>query len=129
MVVCFFLIIRRPPRSTRTDTLFPYTTLFRSARLEILCRKPDLPARADGRRGEYGRAQCDRPGEGHRRRRRGQVRTRRLCRKARQDDGPHGQGRADRSEEHKSEPQTLMRTSYAVFYVKNKHKTQIKKRR
>src|SRR3546814_16385162 len=28
--VCFFLMIRRPPRSTRTDTLFPYTTLFRS---------------------------------------------------------------------------------------------------
>src|SRR3546814_14749784 len=28
---CFFLMIRRPPRSTRTDTLFPYTTLFRSA--------------------------------------------------------------------------------------------------
>src|SRR3546814_13185372 len=30
MVACFFLMIRRPPRSTRTDTLFPYTTLFRS---------------------------------------------------------------------------------------------------
>src|SRR3546814_16992888 len=30
-VFCFFLMIRRPPRSTRTDTLFPYTTLFRSA--------------------------------------------------------------------------------------------------
>src|SRR3546814_19508342 len=30
MVVIFFLMIRRPPRSTRTDTLFPYTTLFRS---------------------------------------------------------------------------------------------------
>src|SRR3546814_15696302 len=30
MVFCFFLMIRRPPRSTRTDTLFPYTTLFRS---------------------------------------------------------------------------------------------------
>src|SRR3546814_7953832 len=29
-MVCFFLMIRRPPRSTRTDTLFPYTTLFRS---------------------------------------------------------------------------------------------------
>src|SRR3546814_16913288 len=29
--VCFFLMIRRPPRSTRTDTLFPYTTLFRSS--------------------------------------------------------------------------------------------------
>src|SRR3546814_16493818 len=33
-VVCFLLIIRRPPRSTRTDTLFPYTTLFRSRSLE-----------------------------------------------------------------------------------------------
>src|SRR3546814_14761402 len=32
-VVFFFLMIRRPPRSTRTDTLFPYTTLFRSERL------------------------------------------------------------------------------------------------
>src|SRR3546814_11056713 len=30
LFVCFFLRIRRPPRSTRTDTLFPYTTLFRS---------------------------------------------------------------------------------------------------
>src|SRR3546814_19840968 len=32
VVVCFFLMIRRPPRSTRTDTLVPYTTLFRSPR-------------------------------------------------------------------------------------------------
>src|SRR3546814_13308829 len=32
LLICFFLMIRRPPRSTRTDTLFPYTTLFRSAR-------------------------------------------------------------------------------------------------
>src|SRR3546814_14591748 len=31
-LLIFFLMIRRPPRSTRTDTLFPYTTLFRSAR-------------------------------------------------------------------------------------------------
>src|SRR3546814_16897921 len=30
-IVCFFLMRRRPPRSTRTDTLFPYTTLFRSS--------------------------------------------------------------------------------------------------
>src|SRR3546814_14687487 len=38
----FFLMIRRPPRSTRTDTLFPYTTLFRSPhqRLEISCASP-----------------------------------------------------------------------------------------
>src|SRR3546814_9304820 len=35
----FCLMLRRPPRSTRTDTLFPYTTLFRSA---YLCRAPDL---------------------------------------------------------------------------------------
>src|SRR3546814_20661914 len=32
---CFFLMIRRPPRSTRTDTLFPYTTLFRSSEVEM----------------------------------------------------------------------------------------------
>src|SRR3546814_296294 len=31
VALCFFLMIRRPPRSTRTDTLFPYTTLFRSS--------------------------------------------------------------------------------------------------
>src|SRR3546814_17786589 len=34
MHVCFFLMIRRPPRSTRTDTLFPYTTLFRSCPID-----------------------------------------------------------------------------------------------
>src|SRR3546814_16296523 len=38
---CFFLMIRRPPRSTRTDTLFPYTTLFRSHHLRGLGVKPD----------------------------------------------------------------------------------------
>src|SRR3546814_17683047 len=32
----FFLMIRRPPRSTRTDTLFPYTTLFRSTRISVV---------------------------------------------------------------------------------------------
>src|SRR3546814_19044478 len=44
----FFLMIRRPTRSTRTDTLFPYTTLFRSAageqRLTVLDPEMDLPA-------------------------------------------------------------------------------------
>src|SRR3546814_12541983 len=34
-VICFFLMIRRPPRSTRTDTLVPYTTLFRSERVLV----------------------------------------------------------------------------------------------
>src|SRR3546814_12273316 len=37
--MCFFLMIRRPPRSTRTDTLFPYTTLFRSIR--VLREQPE----------------------------------------------------------------------------------------
>src|SRR3546814_14245485 len=36
LVDFFFLMIRRPPRSTRTDTLFPYTTLFRSVEAEVL---------------------------------------------------------------------------------------------
>src|SRR3546814_14137792 len=40
----FFLRIRRPPRSTRTDTLFPYTTLFRSA----ACRGPRARGQAEG---------------------------------------------------------------------------------
>src|SRR3546814_14923415 len=41
MTLIFFLMIRRPPRSTRTDTLFPYTTLFRSHRRELLRRPHD----------------------------------------------------------------------------------------
>src|SRR3546814_18591752 len=40
MCFCFFLMIRRPPRSTRTDTLFPYTTLFRSFR-DFLVADPE----------------------------------------------------------------------------------------
>src|SRR3546814_12628997 len=40
--VVFFLMIRRPPRSTRTDTLFPYTTLFRSGQIDIDAGKQAL---------------------------------------------------------------------------------------
>src|SRR3546814_13358670 len=89
----FFLMIRRPPRSTRTDTLFPYTTLFRSLRRarECLCRGRVHPARIGTERQRSG--QCRR--EGHRR------------------------GRS-RSEEHTSELQSLMRISYAVFCLKKK---------
>src|SRR3546814_6533168 len=95
-----FLMIRRPPRSTRTDTLFPYTTLFRShmglhrvgrhvqVGRDLLVRMPrrDLPqhlhlARADPQLGERPRI---------------------------------------RSEEHTSELQSLMRISYAVFCLKKK---------
>src|SRR3546814_19644993 len=62
----FFLMIRRPPRSTRTDTLFPYTTLFRSH---------SLPARQQPRSPRVGRQRqeitderprCRRPGGGPR---------------------------------------------------------------
>src|SRR3546814_7348964 len=81
MLVCyvFFLMIRRPPRSTRTDTLFPYTTLFRSivSWTTVLPRGCAVPAG----RGQH----ADRT------------------------------ARAKRSEEHTSELQSLMRTSYAVF--------------
>src|SRR3546814_5876255 len=48
----FFLMIRRPPRSTRTDTLFPYTTLFRSART-ALATFADRSRREDGGRSPY----------------------------------------------------------------------------
>src|SRR3546814_18827433 len=40
---CFFLMIRRPPRSTRTDTLFPYTTLFRSSSKDLAALFADAP--------------------------------------------------------------------------------------
>src|SRR3546814_6065360 len=98
----FFLMIRPPPRSTRTDTLFPYTTLFRSIRH---LDRPDA-GRADEHRIALERS----PGVEHRVLRRAgrpdQVR----------DDG----GRARRSEEHTSELQSLMRISYAVFCLKKK---------
>src|SRR3546814_11684518 len=100
-VFCFFLMIRRPPISTRTDTLFPYTTLFRSA-----------AARAGVRRGVAVAADdpdvLDGKAEGFR----GDLRERRV--------------RAARSEEHTSELQSLMRNSYAVFCLKKKKTTQHK---
>src|SRR3546814_6981373 len=80
-------MIRRPPRSTRTDTLFPYTTLFRSrhaARLPVLYRWHQRPP-----------------------------------------DHAGGRGVPQRSEEHTSELQSLMRISYAVFCLKKKNDSQI----
>src|SRR3546814_4219743 len=86
-------MIRRPPRSTRTDTLFPYTTLFRSSAWQDLG-----PRRGRSRRvPSWGRlARCP-----------GIVRT-------------------QRSEEHTSELQSLMRISYAVFCLKKKKNTLLK---
>src|SRR3546814_1836473 len=91
-------MIRRPPRSTRTDTLFPYTTLFRSRRRRIAgysTGRRGLPGR---RLQEFDLAQCS-------------SRTTRPGRLAH---------RLGRSEEHTSELQSLMRTSYAVFCLKKK---------
>src|SRR3546814_9581124 len=98
-------MIRRPPRSTRTDTLFPYTTLFRSLRAywETAqcreCRAPQPPSRA---------RQCHRPTSATRREESQSVPLP-LCPRSR-----------TRSEEHTSELQSLMRISYAVFCLKKK---------
>src|SRR3546814_9277762 len=96
-------MIRRPPRSTRTDTLFPYTTLFRS--------HPDI--------GHHGDAVEER------RRRHPGDRDRRLNAPW-SDVWRSGVGLARlsgrRSEEHTSELQSLMRISYAVFCLKKKKK-------
>src|SRR3546814_9084410 len=94
MICCFFLflMIRRPPRSTRTDTLFPYTTLFRSPQR----RRGRQRRHAVPRRFAHRGAQPPGP------------------------DGPSGSIR--RSEEHTSELQSLMRISYAVFCLKKKKK-------
>src|SRR3546814_19728135 len=54
MALFFFLMIRRPPRSTRTDTLFPYTTLFRSAVLDEI----DIGAAVEAAHAVIGLAEC-----------------------------------------------------------------------
>src|SRR3546814_20289551 len=106
--VFFFLRIRRPPRSTRTDTLFPYTTLFRSRlRLQILIERLRLAggAAAGAQRQDLHDAHVAGLGEGQD--------VSRLHLVVRLDD-------AERSEEHTSELQSLMRISYAVFCLKKK---------
>src|SRR3546814_12848005 len=90
----FFLMRRRPPRSTRTDTLFPDTTLFRSA---LAAGRIPHPRRAG--------AGTDRRPQRH---------------VAGTPDTAAGRTGAFRSEEHTSELQSLMRISYAVFCLKNK---------
>src|SRR3546814_3583841 len=87
-------MIRRPPRSTRTDTLFPYTTLFRS--LRAVAGVPRLLC--DVRSGAQGSVRAHPAG---------------VCRAR----------LSARSEEHTSELQSLMRISYAVFCLKKKKKT------
>src|SRR3546814_8345794 len=90
-------MIRRPPRSTRTDTLFPYTTLFRSESWSRRGRGRDPPDRGLGPGGILSGGGTGHAWHGHR------------------------MG-GDRSEEHTSELQSLMRISYAVFCLKKKKK-------
>src|SRR3546814_2630163 len=106
-------MIRRTPRSTRTDTLFPYTTLFRSASVRL--------AQEDG----AGAVQALhlRPS-----RRQGPVDD---AEAGEEMGGKRAQGSLGhpflrlRSEEHTSELQSLMRISYAVFCLKKKTKNQL----
>src|SRR3546814_10647929 len=85
-------MIRQPPKSTRTDTLFPYTTIFRS----IFHRAQSARCRGNRENAPFS------------------VRHLREYRTARLPE------RSRRSEEHTSELQSLMRISYAVFCLKNK---------
>src|SRR3546814_19206266 len=92
-IFLFFLMIRRPPRSTRTDTLFPYTTLFRS--VDKGAYLFTLMAEAHGFLDLWKELEL--------------IFNVVRCK--------HG-----RSEEHTSELQSLMRISYAVFCLKKKKK-------
>src|SRR3546814_5155710 len=106
-------MIRRPPRSTRTDTLFPYTTLFRSAQLE----QRRHPRDHEDAGGDHGRGVDQGRDRGRAFHRVGQPHMQgHLCRLA---HGADEQAQA-RSEEHTSELQSLMRISYAVFCLKKK---------
>src|SRR3546814_10649822 len=104
VLVCFiFLMIQRPPRSTRTDTLFPYTTLFRSG--DVGGDTYDINLGNGGEVIEFNE-DFDLPDD---------VR-------ALGDDliAQLSSGELTRSEEHTSELQSLMRISYAVFCLKKK---------
>src|SRR3546814_2433465 len=104
-------MIRRPPRSTRTDTLFPYTTLFRSAQSgsadhQQAARRAGLCGRSFRQRQCLGRSSVGFRHADHNRVRR----------------------QLGRSEEHTSELQSLMRISYAVFCLKKKKKKNEKRK-
>src|SRR3546814_2213839 len=95
-------MIRRPPRSTRTDTLFPYTTLFRSVIYspQRAGRTPDVWASIIRRSCAAG-----------------------SCARISPLKIQHLMPMMERSEEHTSELQSLMRNTYAVFCLKKKNQT------
>src|SRR3546814_10103749 len=97
-------MIRRPPRSTRTDTLFPYTTLFRSHRQgPHHARPPRCSPRQIVEAIKSTGAQAVHPGYGF------------------LSENNNFVTELERSEEHTSELQSLMRISYAVFCLKKKN--------
>src|SRR3546814_2874104 len=119
-------MIRRPPRSTRTDTLFPYTTLFRSLVFELRRRIVEicLAARVEVVVVELAEGLVDLP--------HASANARLSClfittsRFGRIAVAPTAEKRIThdaRSEEHTSELQSLMRISYAVFCLKKKNNT------
>src|SRR3546814_6358702 len=106
-------MIRRPPRSTRTDTLFPYTTLFRSAKVAdrvAVLRGGRLVAKAEMANADMGSLVHAMVGR--------EVKS--LDVALAEQGAPAVEAR---SEEHTSELQSLMRISYAVFCLKKKNKT------
>src|SRR3546814_2862377 len=119
-------MIRRPPRSTRTDTLFPYTTLFRSPP-EGHCRRHSL-GQASGDRLHHPACRMGTEISGASRDRASISRDVRLEEHSFLITIPCFALGGSRSEEHTSELQSLMRISYAVFClkkkkIKQKHKT------
>src|SRR3546814_1591386 len=104
-------MIRPPPRSTRTDTLFPDTTLFRSA------AGVHLPFGGAADKGNVGAASAAMEPS-----RWSPSPLKRLPRTRHRFPQPTRQGLVGRSEEHTSELQSLMRISYAVFCLKKKNK-------
>src|SRR3546814_3659825 len=121
LLICFGMI-RRQPRSTRTDTLFPYPTLFRSNEtLNATALVHEAYMKLVGGGGAYENrshflAVASRA-----------MRHLLISYAQRQASQKRGNGAADlplRSEEHTSELQSLMRISYAVFCLKKKNKTQ-----
>src|SRR3546814_2426485 len=99
-------MIRRPPRSTRTDTLFPYTTLFRSILQLQAAIDSEAPPASTSLDRLYREAGVVLPGS--------------VGKRFEEVEEFHQAIVQNRSEEHTSELQSLMRISYAVFCLKNK---------
>src|SRR3546814_2855857 len=117
-------MIRRPPRSTRTDTLFPYTTLFRSACLaQVAAARWLAKAFSNPSTGKLKHAAPGTPAEC----RAGEVPAAQqpwplACCRLPSDRTAADPPGCQRSEEHTSELQSLMRISYAVFCLKKTKK-------